>query len=58
MRVYIMQTVAELNNIWHSIVANHYDIAMEAWRAMDDMPDSEEEYLTTLIEVAIGMIEG
>lgn len=50
-------TVAELNNIWHSIVANHYDVAMEAWRAMDDMPDSEEEYLTTLIEVATGMIE-
>jgi len=52
-----MQTVAELNNIWHGIVANHYDIAMEAWRAVDDMPDTEEEYLTTLIEVALGMIE-
>ena len=53
-----MQTVAELNNIWHSIVANHYDIAMEALGAVADMPDSEEEYLTTRIEVAIGVIEG
>ena len=53
-----MQTVAELNNIWHGIVANDYDIAMEAWRAIEDMPDTEEEYLITLIEVATGMIEG
>lgn len=53
-----MQTVAELYNIWHGIVANHYDVAMEAWRAIEDMPDTEEEYLTTLIEVATGMIEG
>ena len=52
-----MQTVEELNNIWHSIVSKHYDIASEAWRAVDDMPDTEAEYLTTLIEVALGMIE-
>jgi len=50
-------TVEQLNNIWYGIVSDHYDIAMEAWRAMDDMPDTEEAYLTTLIETAMGMIE-
>jgi predicted component of type VI protein secretion system len=51
-----MQTVTELNNIWHGIVANHYDVAMEAWRAVDTA-ENEAEYLTALIEVAMGMIE-
>jgi predicted component of type VI protein secretion system len=52
-----MQTVEQLNNIWYGIVANHYDISKEAWRAVDNMPDTEAEYLTMLIEIATGMIE-
>ena len=51
-------TVAELYNVWNNIVADHYEIAMDVWRSIDEMPDTEEEYLTMIIELATKRIEG
>jgi len=50
--------VKYLERAWREMVAKEYDIAMEAWRAVQpEHYNTEEEYLQLLLGHAVAMLQ-